>query len=173
MIKKLPDYVIIDGVTYIKPLSLKEQLRIAREIAIKGHDGQTRKFQDVSYFEGHVEPVALRLRELYDDPTYEIIGLLHDVLEDTEYIDVDLLAQGIGEEIVCIVKNLTRTDETYFDKIRKMKYQHMARKVKLVDLEHNMSDLKEGSLKDKYRFAHEMLTGFEKYWEERKGKKKC
>ena len=32
--------------------------------------------------------------------------------------------------------------------------------VKLADLEHNMSDLNEGSLKDKYRLAHYILSYF-------------
>jgi hypothetical protein len=32
--------------------------------------------------------------------------------------------------------------------------------VKLADLQHNMSDLNEGSLKDKYRFAEYILNYF-------------
>lgn len=32
--------------------------------------------------------------------------------------------------------------------------------LKLADLQHNMSDLNEGSLKDKYRLAHYILSYF-------------
>ena len=54
--------------------------------------------------------------------------------------------------------------ETYFDFIMRIHdggpFRTGMVAVKLADLRHNMSDLQEGSLKDKYRFAEYILSYF-------------
>jgi hypothetical protein len=61
-------------------------------------------------------------------------------------------------EIIQQVSILSRQKGVnYFDFIGYIGHFPLARKVKIADLEHNMSDLPEGSLRDKYRFAHAYL----------------
>lgn len=79
-------------------------------------------------------------------------GYLHDVLEDTKYNldDFPLIVRGI-------VQSLTRKkNENYFDYILSIN-DVGSRAIKIADLRCNMSDLKEGSMKDKYRFAEYIL----------------
>lgn len=64
-----------------------------------------------------------------------------------------------------IVETLSKLPgENYFDFIMCVHncgpFRVGAAAVKLADLEHNMSDLNEGSLKDKYRLAHYILNYF-------------
>jgi len=93
-------------------------------------------------------------------PEATAVAYLHDTLEDTYLTDTDLLEAGFSEEVVEAVRALTRKDgETYFDFILRVQLNPLAVKVKVADLEDNMSDLHEGSLKDKYRLAHFVLTG--------------
>lgn len=67
-------------------------------------------------------------------------------------------AEGIGDWMFPILDKLTHKEgENYFDYIERISKSSWARKVKLADLEDNMSDLEECSLKDKYRFAHYLL----------------
>ena len=158
-------------------LSLPEQLKLAEDIATKAHVGQFRKShvkgEHIPYIV-HPKRVAEHLRHKYpNEPSYQIVAWLHDVLEDTHYDREDLIENGIGEEYVVMVESLTRKkDETYFDFIMRMDLSHMPRRVKIADIEDNMNDnLEEGSLKDKYRLALYILNGFEKKWEKRKNKK--
>jgi hypothetical protein len=72
-----------------------------------------------------------------------------------------LLAAGFSGPIVDTVVVLSRdkeNGETYFDFIMKVRKCSYAIPVKLADLEDNLSDLPEGSLKDKYRLARYILT---------------
>lgn len=157
-----------------KILSVSEQLKLAEAIAREAHKNQTRKFGKNEPYIVHPQRVAAKLAERYPlEPSYQIVAWLHDVLEDTAHTRESLMEQGIGEEYVVMVEALSRREgETYFDFIMRMKFAHMPRRVKMADVEDNMSDdLKEGSMKDKYRLALYVLQEFEKYWEE-KGKKK-
>ena len=96
------------------------------------------------------------------------IALLHDVLEDTP-ITVEYLRKAkIPEDVIQAVAWLTRTKsassgapkENYFEYI--MGLIGFGNKdvllVKLADLADNLSDLEEGSMKDKYRFAQYILS---------------
>jgi len=88
---------------------------------------------------------------------------LHDSMEDQGVTAADLSAAGFSELTISMVEALTRKpDENYFDFIMRIKDAGPAlvspAVIKLADLKHNMSDLAEGSLKDKYRFAQYILT---------------
>lgn len=83
----------------------------------------------------------------------------------------DLINEGFSVMTAEIVDALSKKEgETYFDFIMRIHngdspYECGAFRVgmvavKLADLRHNMSDLKEGSLKDKYRFAEYILNYF-------------
>lgn len=81
-------------------------------------------------------------------------ALLHDVLEDTEQTQSDLLEAGIPEDVVQAVVILTkRKDVDYCDYLRSVKNNEIARKVKIADLTHNM---------DISRISNPTTTDFER-----------
>ena len=123
----------------------------------------------------HPERVAAAMAKLFpDNLVYQIVAWLHDVLEDTSVTREKLIELGIGEESVVMVENLSRDPEdSYFDFIMKFRYLHMSRQVKIGDITDNMEDnLKEGSMKDKYRLARYALEGFNKEDARKKAKRK-
>jgi len=131
------------------------QIELAKSIAIKAHKGQKRK--DGKDYITHVEAVANKVCDIQKS-----IAWLHDVIEDTNLTKEDLISKGINESTAECVQALTRVKgTTYFDYINQIicsSYMRWIFQVKLADLEHNMSDLNEGSLKDKYRFAQEKIA---------------
>ena len=129
----------------------------AEEIARKAHHTQKR-WNGSPYIE-HPKRVA----SSFDDDIYKTVGWLHDVLEDTIITEQDLIESGIPTGIINFVKTLTRREgETYYDFILRIKQNPTAVKVKIADIEDNINDnLKEGSLKDKYRLAKHVLEGDE------------
>lgn len=92
------------------------------------------------------------------------VALLHDTLEDTA-IDPALLERFFSPAVVAAVRLLTRPeDEDYFDYVRRVGKNPLARAVKLADLSHNsdMSRLKtvtEWDLRrlEKYKKARAIL----------------
>ena len=150
-----------------------ELVKFAREFAKQAHEGQTR-WDGSDYFENHVEPVAQyvsdNLHDLFPSECWKgwfmpdlvnatvAAAYLHDVKEDTNFPldDFPPLVQDI-------VDALTKKEgENYLEYIQRIiesgPCSVAARAIKLADLRHNMSDLKEGSMKDKYRFAEEMIS---------------
>lgn len=90
-------------------------------------------------------------------------ALLHDTIEDTFITSEYLRNAGMPEMVIEIVQLCTKKPgENYFDFIMRLQESGYvgAKIVKLADLRHNMSDLKEGSMKDKYRFAQYLLSYF-------------
>ncbi|MGU8716832.1 GTP pyrophosphokinase [Clostridium perfringens] len=74
-----------------------------------------------------------------DDLNDKIVGVLHDILEDTDITRNDLLNYGFSEEIVIAVEILTKPkNQKYMDYIENIKSNNIAKKVKLIDLKHNM-----------------------------------
>lgn len=81
------------------------------------------------------------LAEQMTDELSTVCALLHDVVEDTEYSFTDLKEMGFPDEVIEILKLLTHTDGTeYMTYIKSLSKNPIARKVKLLDLNHN-SDL--------------------------------
>lgn len=94
-----------------------------------------------------------------------IVALLHDVIEDTNYTIEDISKAGFSNEITEALLLMTHDDKVdYFDYVKKIKHNPIARAVKLADLEHN-SDLSrldtvdEKAIKryNKYKEAIELL----------------
>ncbi len=82
----------------------------------------------------HPYHVAEQLDEEYDI----CVALLHDIVEDTDVTIEDLTNAGFPEEIVEAVRLMTKTKgEDYFEYVRRIKGNPIARKVKLQDLAHN------------------------------------
>lgn len=85
------------------------------------------------------------------------VAELHDTVEDTD-ATLEEIEEKFGISVSSAVDHLTKREgENYLDAIKRIEYSFVARIVKLADLTHNMSDLKEGSLKDKYRLAYYIL----------------
>lgn len=78
----------------------------ALAVAITAHDGQLRRGTHAPY---SVHPIHMALfltRQGLDD-TVVVAALLHDVVEDCEEWDLDLLAEQFGERVASIVSELT------------------------------------------------------------------
>lgn len=74
----------------------------------------------------------------------EIVGLLHDLLEDCkEWSAERLLQSGFSDEIVNAVNLLTfepkLSTERYIKKVEALSSNKLARRVKIADLTHNLS----------------------------------
>lgn len=76
----------------------------------------------------------------FDDENHKIVGMLHDIIEDTVISKTILLELGFSDEVVEAVKILTRDDDDYFNYINRIADSNnmLAIDIKLKDLEHNM-----------------------------------
>ncbi|MDJ1501760.1 hypothetical protein [Xanthocytophaga agilis] len=83
----------------------------------------------------HVMRVMLRGK----NEDEKIVGLLHDVVEDSPMTIEDLRKEGFSESILEAVNCLTRPEsESYDDFIQRIKTSRLAINVKLNDLEDNL-----------------------------------
>ena len=108
-------------------------LENAIEIAAKAHRGQVDK-AGAPYIL-HVLRVMLRMT----DETEMVVGVLHDIIEDTPWTGVDLAAEGFPPEVVRVIQLLSRDEgESYEDFISRLAPDPLARRVKIADIEDNM-----------------------------------
>lgn len=69
-----------------------------------------------------------------------VVGILHDVVEDTPVTLDNLRAQGFSEAVLAGVEAMTkRPEEDYMDFVARCKANTIARQVKLADLADNMN----------------------------------
>lgn len=117
-----------------KPMTLLEIYNKAYSIALEAHLGQVDK-QGKPYF-NHVLKVSKRCKTLEG----QIVGILHDVLEDCKnWNTLKLIEAGIPASLVETLKILTRLKcEKYETYIERIKTDPLAIEVKLADLKHNM-----------------------------------
>ena len=103
-------------------------------IALKAHNGQKDK-AGKSYI---LHP--LRVMLCFEKEEQQIVAVLHDVLEHSQITKQDLQKAGFCNEIIEAVVCLTKKErECYFDYIKRVKQNTIARAVKLADLEDNMN----------------------------------
>jgi (p)ppGpp synthase/HD superfamily hydrolase len=89
----------------------------------------------------------------------EIVGMLHDVIEDTTWCISDLQSRGFNEIIIEAIRAITHQyGYSYLKYILKLKKNDIAREVKICDLIDNLDGSK-GTLRDKYVMAYYILTG--------------
>lgn len=145
----------------------------ALEIATKGHAGQKRK-NGKDYITHPIAVAEIAVSRLMDVHGFNdedrlfiyLLAIAHDLAEDTsikerEYVD-ELLAVGLDEKLAMMLFHSLlllhhRKEETYLDYILSIKEDFWATEVKLSDLQHNLSDLGPGSLRDKYLLAEWIL----------------
>jgi (p)ppGpp synthase/HD superfamily hydrolase len=109
-------------------------LNRAIEIATKAHEGSTDKYG--APYINHVT----RVMDLGQNDNEKIVGVLHDVIEDTQWTFEDLEKEGFSIEVIEALKCVTKTseDEDYAEFITRVKINPLAVKVKLNDLTDNM-----------------------------------
>lgn len=135
-----------------------------------------RKFED-KYDKGgnpyllHLFSVQKRFTDMYGsrDCDCVVACLLHDILEDTDTTEQELLdVEYVTERAVELVKILTRQkDEPYRAYIRRVAVVEAARRIKVCDLEDNMDITRLHILKDsdfgllrRYLTAWNFLMGY-------------
>ena len=138
------------------PLTMK-----AMKLAYEAHHGQL-DYNGMPYV---FHPY--HLAEQMTDEITTCAALLHDVVEDTDWTIEQLEAQ-CPPEVTQAVRLLTHDDGTdYFDYVRRIKGNPIAKAVKLADLAHNsdqtrcigsgLSDEQLARWREKYSRAKEIL----------------
>ncbi len=141
-------------------------LERAIEIAREAHHGQTDKAGN-DYI-GH----PLRVMEAGKSVNEKIVGVLHDVVEDSDWTFEQLIAEGFSQEVIDVLRCVTKISENEpYDKfIARVKSNPLAVAVKLNDLSDNMDIRRLPYLSDKdvkrlkkYLRAYKQLTGTPTY----------
>ena len=107
----------------------------ALRLAVEAHDGQ----KDLDGKPVILHPLAVGLAGRNREEV--IVGLLHDVVEDTSFTFEDLLERGVDEPIVEALRLLTHTkDMPYEDYVKRIAQSgnEIAIHVKYNDLCHNL-----------------------------------
>jgi len=138
-------------------------LNRAIEIATKAHEGATDKYG--SPYINHV----IRVMNMGQNDNEKILGVLHDVIEDSHWTFEDLEKEGFSKEVIDVLKCVTKTSENedYAEFITRVKINPLAVKVKLNDLTDNldikrMPEVLESDLKrlNKYLRAYNELRTY-------------
>ena len=117
----------------MKDDELMPTLEDAILLAAQAHRGQVDKVGQPYIL--HLLRVMLRL----EGEAAQIVAVLHDLVEDTDYSFADLRALGYAEDLVQVLDCLTRRpDESYEQFIERASANPLARRVKRADLEDNM-----------------------------------
>ncbi len=128
----------------------------ARRVCHQKHEGQTDKCGEPYY----LHPFAVA--DMLTDETEKTVAYLHDVVEDTDTSLTELEQLGFSREVVDAVDAITRrAGEDYFDYIRRIKENKIARAVKLADLAHNTDPSRTGAtpaMLERYAKAKEILS---------------
>ena len=134
----------------------------AIEIATEAHKGQYDKAGN-DYI-GH----PLRVMDMGRSEEEKIVGVLHDVVEDTEWTFAQLAAEGFSQEVIDALQCVTKLseNENYDDFIERVKKNPLAAAVKINDLSDNMDIRRLPYLSDKdvkrlkkYLKAYKKLVG--------------
>lgn len=136
-------------------------LKKAIEIATEAHKGATDKYG--SPYINHVT----RVMNLGATEEEKIVGVLHDVVEDTHWTFEKLEAEGFSSEIIEALKCVTKIseEEDYEEFTLRVSKNPLAVKVKINDLTDNMDIRRIPTLTEKdlirlmkYHKAYRFLT---------------
>lgn len=137
-------------------------LERAIQIATEAHNGQFDKAG--REYIGH----PIRVMEMGKTEDEKIVGVLHDVIEDTDWTFERLEAEGFSPKVISALRCVTKTseNENYDDFIDRVKKNPLATAVKINDLTDNMDIRRLPYLSDKdvkrlkkYLKAYKRLTG--------------
>lgn len=157
---------IIARVKEYNPTADEERIMRAYNLCVEAHGDQLRNSGEPYYI--HPLEVAYILADMELDTDTVIVGLLHDVIEDTPY-GYEKLKNEFGEQVAYMVEGVTKLDkikstsreEAQIENIRKM-ILAMAKDirvilVKLADRLHNMRTMKYMSEEKQREKSHETL----------------
>lgn len=133
----------------------------AMKLAYEAHHGQVDKAGLPYIFH------PIHLAEQMDDELSCCAALLHDTVEDTDVTQEEIL-RLFGKDVAEVIALLThRKDEDYFEYVRAIAKNPVAKRVKLADLDHNsdqsrcdgaeLSEEKLAYWREKYQKAREIL----------------
>ena len=137
-------------------------LQRAIEIATEAHKGQVDK--SGKEYIGH----PMRVMEMGKTEEEKIVGVLHDVIEDTDWTFEALAEEGFSKEVIDALRCVTKLseNENYDDFIERVKKNSLAVAVKINDLSDNMDIRRLPYLSDKdvkrlkkYLRAYKKLIG--------------
>jgi (p)ppGpp synthase/HD superfamily hydrolase len=136
-------------------------LQQAITIAIEAHKNQTDRYH--APYIMHVMRVMMRGK----NEAEKICGILHDVVEDTQWTFEDLQREGFSADMIEALRCLTKgEDEPYDEYISRVKTNKLAIAVKINDLEDNMDvrrmphmEPKDVDRFNKYLKAYHQLIG--------------
>lgn len=140
-------------------------LERAIEIAVSAHKGQTDKG-------GHPYILhPLRVMISLESQAEKIVGVLHDVVEDSDWTFADLENEGFPVDVIDALKSVTKnesehgSDEGYFRFVERAKLNPIGARVKIADLQDNLDisripELDESAMQriNKYKRSLEILT---------------
>lgn len=133
----------------------------AIRIAVKAHKGQTDKYGNPYILH------PLRVMGMGRTDEEKIVGILHDVVEDSDWTFDDLRREGFSERIIAALDCVTKRseDEDYDKFVARTRKNPLAIRVKLNDLTDNMDirrmkEVKEKDVKrlNKYLRAYRLLA---------------
>lgn len=114
-------------------------LERAIQIAYEAHEGQTR--YDGSPYVGHPLRVMGALAAAGYGEKEQILGVLHDVVEDSDWTLEDIANEGFDSEIVeglgLVTKEEGQDQDEYIDNITKRLFALI---VKVFDMDNNLND---------------------------------
>lgn len=142
-------------------MNLHEQLHRAILIAMDAHEGQLDTHNGRPYIEH-----PFRVMNAGHTLQEKIVGILHDVVEDTSWTLEQLADEGFSNEIVEGVDAMSRRDnESYDQYIIRLQDNPIAVRVKLNDLTDNMDIRRWNEVQyhdlarlQKYLEAYKLLT---------------
>lgn len=140
--------------------SLRDLVNSAIALAADAHAGQVDK-AGVNYI---LHPMRVMLQ--FSDPTYQIVAILHDVVEDTTITlddlrtaDVSGVEFGFPDEVVDAVDALTRREgERYGAYLLRAAANPIARAVKVADIKDNLSRITPELDGLRRRYEHAMIA---------------
>ena len=144
---------------------MEKILSNAISLALKAHEGQVDK--SGMPYAGHIMRVMATGRTMDE----KIVGVLHDVVEETDWTFDALLAEGFPVHIIDALRRVTKLsdNEPYDEFIERVKTNPLAVAVKINDLTDNMDIRRYKELSDwdvkrlkKYLKAYQGLTNQQK-----------
>ncbi len=157
---------LVDKVKSYNPGADVELIRRAYETAEQAHSGQMRDSGE-PFFE-HPREVSVILAGLEMDTVTICAGLLHDVVEDTDFTS-DQIAEEFGSEIALLVEGVTKLTNMPFQTRQESQAQNLRKMflamaedlrvvmIKLADRLHNMRTLRHLSPERQRRMAEETI----------------
>lgn len=113
-------------------------IEISKQVASRAHSGQHRRDGWTPYIS---HPAAVADKLAGESAVVVATAWLHDVLEDTNETPETLRAAGLPDSVIHAVEVLTKTEGVSYDEYLLGVLQNwIARKVKIADMLHNLSD---------------------------------